>query len=109
MNYIHQEPGQEMQPNSGNSIPIEELRLQLNGREVLCVNRISVADMGCSTCSMGISLDITVPGYILTWQARVNDAGLAVSVVEPVNDEKEKREIIAKLKETKDITSINFW
>lgn len=107
MDYTHQEPGQEIQPISGNSVPTEELRLQFNGREVLCINRISVVDTGC--CSTGIFLDTIIPGYIVTWKARVNDAGLAVSVVEPVKDEKEKLEIIAKLKETKNITNINFW
>lgn len=106
MDYIHQEPEQGIQPISGNTIPTEELRLQLNGREVLCINRISVVDTGC--CGTGIFLDTTIPGYIVTWKDRVNDAGLAVSVVEPVNDEKEKREIIAKLKETKNINNINF-
>lgn len=107
MDYTHQKPGQEIRQVSGDTIPTEELRLQVNGREVLCINRVTICETGC--CGMGISFDTVIPGYIVNWKARVNDRGLAVSVVEPVNDEKEKSEIIAKLKETKNITNINFW
>jgi hypothetical protein len=108
VDYTHQELGQEIQsPPSDTYIPIKELRLQSNGREVLCIVGISVVDTAC--CGMGISLHTTIPGYIVSWKDRVNDAGLAVSVVEPVNDEKAKREIVAKLKETENITNINFW
>ena len=107
MDYTHQEPGREIQPTGGSYISTEELRLQSNGREVLCIIGISIVDTAC--CGTGILLNVTIPGYIVTWKDRVNDAGLAVSVVEPVNDEKSKREIVAKLKETKSITNINFW
>ena len=107
MDYVHQELGQEIQSTGGTYTTIEELRLQLNGREVLCIIGISIVDTGC--CGTGMFLYTTIPGYIVTWKDRVNDAGLEVSVVEPVNDEKAKREIVARLKETKSITNIDFW
>ena len=107
MYYTHQELGQKIQSISNTYILTEELRLQSNGREVLCIIGISIVDTAC--CGTGISLNTTIPGYILTWKDRVNDAGLAVSVVEPVNDERAKLEIVARLKETKSITNINFW
>ena len=107
MNYTHQELDQEIQPTSSTYVPIEEFKLQMNGREVLCIIGMSIVDAGC--CGTGIALDTTIPGYIIAWKERVNDAGLAVSVVEPINDEKVKHEIIAHLKETKNITNFNFW
>ena len=107
VDYTHQEPGQDMQPISGTQVPVEELRLQSNGREVLCIVEFSAVDAGC--CGTGISLLTTIPGYIVAWKDRVNEAGLAVSVVEPVRDESAKREIAARLKETKGVTSISFW
>lgn len=106
MDYTHQELGQEIQSISGTYTPVEELRLQSNGREVLCVIGNSVVDTAC--CGSGSFLYATVPGYIVTWKARVNDAGLPVSVVEPLNDEKVKREVAARLRETNSITNINF-
>ena len=107
MDYTHQEPGQEIQSISGTYETTEELRLQSNGREVLCIIGISIVDTGC--CGTGIFPYATVPGYVVTWKDRVNDAGLPVSVVEPVKDEKAKTEILAKLKETRSITIVDFW
>ena len=109
MDYTHQEPGQEILPISSANIPIEELRLQWNGREVLCIIGTSIVDTGCGSCGTGICIQTTIPGYVVTWKDRVNDAGLAISVVEPIRDEKAKREIAAKLKETKGIAHIIFW
>ena len=111
MDYTHQEPGREIQSISSTFVPTEELRLQSNGREVLCIIGVSITDAACCStcCGTGILPYTTIPGYIVTWKDRVNDAGLAVSVVEPVNDEKAKREIVAKLKEMKSITNIHFW
>jgi hypothetical protein len=107
MDYTHQQPGQEIQAINDTYILTEELRLQLNGREVLCVIGISIVDTAC--CGTGISLCTTIPGYLVIWKDRVNDAGQAVSVVQPINDEKAKREIVARLKKTKNIANINFW
>jgi hypothetical protein len=99
VDYAHQELGQGAQPISDTCVPIEELTLQSNGREVLCIVAISIVDTGC--CGTGISLCSEIPGYIVAWKDRTNDAGLAVSVVEPVRDEEAKREIVARLKETR--------
>jgi hypothetical protein len=107
VDYTHQEPGHEIQSISGTYLSTEELRLQSNGREVLCIIGISIVDAAC--CGTGMSLYTAIPGYVVTWKDRVSDAGLAVSVVEPVDDEEAKREIVARLKETKGITNIDFW
>ena len=104
--YIHQELEQEVRSISGTYTPLKELRLPENGREVLCIIGNSIVDTAC--CGSGSFLYATVPGFILTWKAQTSDAGLPVSVVESLSDEKAKREVATKLREMKSITNINF-
>jgi len=105
--YIHQELGQDVQSISGTYTPLRELRLREDGREVLCIIGNSIVDTAC--CGSGSFLYATIPGYILKWKERTNDAGLPVSELEPVNDEAVKRKVMKELRETENINNFNFW
>ena len=107
MEYVHLQQGEDQQGLAGYYTPLKELRLEINGREVLGVIGISVVESAC--CGGGIFGYATVPGYILGWKEKTNDNGLAVSRVEPVTDETVKREVSAKIRETESIFNIDYW
>jgi hypothetical protein len=107
MEYVHLELGEELQGLAGYYTPLKELRIETNGREVLCVIGMSVVESAC--CGGGTFGYATVPGYILGWKERTNDNGLAVSTVEPVTDETVKREVSTRIREADNIFNIDFW
>ena len=92
---------------AGYYTPQKEVRLQYNGREVLYVIGQAVIESSC--CGTGRWLYAVVPGYIVSWQNTKNEAGLLVSEVEPVRDDK-AREKIRRIIETSENSSlISFW
>ena len=106
MNYIHQELGQEIQSISGTYTPLKELTIKHSGKDVLCVIGNSIVDTSC--CGSGSFLYATVPGYVLTWKDRRNEARLPVSEIEPISDEMAKRKVRENLRETESIYNVSF-
>jgi hypothetical protein len=107
LEYVHQELDKEVTALAGYYKPLEELRLKYNGREVLCIAGISVIE--CSCCGSGGCAYAIVPGYIVSWKLKKNDAGLPISKVETISDKKARQEIAAVLKEDKSIGNVEFW
>ena len=107
MQYAHLEVGEDYQGLSGFYTPLKELRLQQDGREVLCVIGMAVVESAC--CGGGSFGYATVPGYILSWKDSRNESGLAVSEVEPIHDDATKRELARTIRETEFIQNIDFW
>ncbi|OGO03232.1 MAG: hypothetical protein A2Y59_04975 [Chloroflexi bacterium RBG_13_52_14] len=105
--YTHLPLGQEVTGLSGYYIPCKEVRLKHNGKEVLYVIGTSTVESSC--CGGGTCGYAIVPGYILSWQIKKNDAGLPVSSVEPVEDETGKREIGKAIRDTENVRNIDFW
>ena len=64
--------------------PEKEVKLKHNNREVLYVIGQAVIEASC--CGGGSCGYAIVPGYILNWQNKTNEAGLPVSEVEPISD-----------------------
>ena len=106
MDYVHQELGIEIQSISGTYTPLKELTIRHNGRDVLCVIGNSVVDTSC--CGSGSFLYATVPGYVLKWKDRRNEAGFPVSGIEPIRDEMAKRKVTENLRETESIYNVSF-
>ena len=108
MEYVHLEVGENVDALAGSYTPLKELRLEHNGREVLCVIGMSTVEGACcgldGSCGYAI-----VPGYIVTWKDRKNDSGLSVSEVESIADEMTKREIARIIGEAESIQNIDFW
>ncbi len=111
--YVHQELEKELAVPSGYYILFQELRLKHNGREVLYVTGVGMLECSCcagdSLCAGRGGLYALVPGYILSWKSRVNEAGLPVSDVEPIDDEKTRRYVAGVIRETEHIQNIEFW
>jgi hypothetical protein len=105
--YVHQELGKEINSISGYYVPLDEKRMEYNGKEVLCVTGSYMIDNSC--CGRGGCTYAIVPGYIVKWEARKADSGASVSEVEPIRDEKVRRDITAILKDSECAGSIEFW
>jgi hypothetical protein len=111
--YVHQELNKELNVPSGYYVLFKELKIKCDGREILCVTGVGVLE--CSACA-GFSIAAgrggeyaLVPGYIVRWKAEKNEEGLWISDVEPIEDERIKREIAAVIRGTENIRNIEFW
>lgn len=109
LEYVHQKIGEEVQALAGYYAVTDELRLKLNGREVLCVIGICIIDSSC--CGNRSLRYALVPGYIVTWKGKKDKSGRTVSEVEPVTDEATRQYIEATLKDTQTVfkQNIEFW
>lgn len=108
MNYTHLELDKDVVAGiAGYYTPQKEIRLKHNGREVLYVIGRAVIESSC--CGTGSWLYAIVPGYIVNWQNAKNEAGLAVSEVEPVRDEETQGNIRRIIETSEDASPIGFW
>ena len=111
--YVHEDLGKDVNVPSGYYALHEELRLKQDGREVLCIVGVGVVECSCCAgdCIVGGRGGpyAIVPGYLLAWKCRTNDAGLPVSEVEPVADDATRREVARAIRETQQISNIEFW
>lgn len=107
LEYVHQELDKEVTALSGYYTPLEEFQVDYNGRKVLCVTGVSVIE--CSCCGSGGCSYAIVPGYVLSWKSGKSDAGLPVTVVEPISDKAARQGIAAILKEKKALGNVEFW
>ncbi len=105
--YTHLELNKEVNFISGYYIPLKEVRLKFNGREVLYVVGQAVVQSSC--CAGGSRGYVLVPGYIIHWQNEENINGLPTSEVEPVSDKPSQDNIREIIKEGEHITDIQFW
>jgi len=105
--YTHLELNNEIECIAGFYTPLKEVRLKYNNREVLYVIGQAVIESSC--CGSGSWGYALVPGYILNWQNKTNEAGLPVSEVEPVSDEVSRNNIREIIKETEPVSQIEFW
>ena len=81
--YVHQELNEEIRSIGGYYMVVEEGILNHNGREVLYIVKVAEVESCCGTGGCGY---ILVPGYVISWKNKRNDAGLAISVVEPIQE-----------------------
>ena len=107
MVYVHQELGEDIRSISGAYTPIKELRLDINGRDVLSVIGMAVVDTAC--CGSGTFLYATVPGYVVSWKDGSDEAQASVSQVESITDDSTRREVSRILRETEGIHNVDFW
>jgi len=107
--YTHVKPGNNIPFGiAGYYLPLEETRIQLNGRDVLCITGKVIMEAPC--CKMAPDwVYAMVPGYVIDWQNSENGNGEKISVVEPVRD-KGERELLRKIIQDKEgLISVDFW
>jgi hypothetical protein len=106
--YTHLELGKDVDAGiSGYYTPEKEIRLQHNGREVLCVVGNAVVESSC--CGSGSWRYAVVPGYLVSWQNRKNEAALPVSEVELIQDEEAQNNLRRIIKTDENASLISFW
>lgn len=105
--YVHQPAAEEYQGLAGYYIPRKECRLAFQGREVLYITGRAVLESSC--CGSGEWDYVLVPGFISQWHYRRNQAGIPVSLIEPIQDSKTKSAISRLIQEREGIDWISFW
>lgn len=106
--YTHLQLGEDIAAGiAGYYTPGQEVRMDYNGREILYILGNAVVEAAC--CGVGNWGYALIPGYIINWKSKKNGAGLPVSEVEPIIDEK-KRDNIKKIIQGREIvTQVQFW
>ena len=86
-----------------------ENRMTYGDREILYLIGNTSQVCGCcgNSCD-GLSF-ITVPGYIVSWKSRENEAGAPVTEVELITDDRTREEITKILQGKHYVTSVGFW
>ncbi len=104
--YIHEDLNEEVHSISGYYLYIEEGTLSFKGRNVLYLSGVGVVDNSC--CGAGGCPFVRVPGYVVSWKDKTDAAGRAVTTVEPVTDEADKKEIQRLLDSRYPYSQISF-
>lgn len=112
--YTHLELDKEVEIGiAGYYTPEKEIRLHYNGREVLYVVGKAVIESVCAApdgnCTAGSWTYAIVPGYIVSWQNKRNEAGLPVSEVEPIQDRATQSNLRRIIQTEEDASPIGFW
>jgi len=107
LEYTHLQLDEDLYCPAGYYTPQKEVRLKYNDREVLYVAGCAVMDSSC--CGYGRWAYVVVPGYIVSWQNRTNEAGLPVSEVEPISDKAAREDIRRIIQEAESTSLIEFW
>jgi len=105
--YTHLKLNEDVHSIAGYYTPEKEVRLKHNNREVLYVIGQAVIESSC--CGVGNWGYALVPGYIISWQNRRNEAGLPVSEVELISDEGARNSIRQIIQTNEAISQIEFW
>lgn len=104
--YIHEDLSEEIRSISGYYLHLEEGTISFSGRDVLYLAGIGVVDNSC--CGAGGFPFVRVPGYVISWKDRTGEAGHAISTVEPITDEADRREISKILNKEYPYSQISF-
>ncbi|MBN1613292.1 MAG: hypothetical protein JW950_02380 [Deltaproteobacteria bacterium] len=105
--YIHQGEGTEIQSITGHYTVLEEGQLKQGDRPFLYVMGAAVVDSSC--CGTGGGRFLNVPGYILSWKQNETIDGFAISEVEPVVNEEDRKAIKAILDRKFPNSQVNFF
>ena len=105
--YTHLKPDEDVSTPSGYYTPGEEKWLSFNGREVLYILRDAVVDSSC--CGTADFSSALVPGYVITPDSGVKKDGTKISDVEPISSKSARQKIRKTLKETENVSQVEFW
>lgn len=94
--YVHQPVDEEIRSIGGYYKVLQEGVLDLDGREVLYVLKAAHVDTSC--CGEGGMGYISVPGFVVSFKSSLNEQGLAVSEVERIREENDRRKVRGHLK-----------
>jgi hypothetical protein len=105
--YTHLELNRDIAAPAGYYTPQKEVRLKLNGREVLYIVSQAVIDASC--CGTADFAAAQVPGYVVRWLAGTDEDGLPLTEVEPIRDEATRDLVSKAIRKSENITQVEFW
>ncbi|MEW6613888.1 MAG: hypothetical protein AB1401_00225 [Thermodesulfobacteriota bacterium] len=105
--YTHEELNKEVRFIAGYYLLEEEKRLNYGEREVLYVIGHAAIDNSC--CGVSGCRYALIPGYLVAWKKKTDEAGKSLSEVETIVDESSKTELARILKEKEAVTQVEFW
>jgi len=85
----------------------KEETLELQDKTYLYLVGIGIVDSSC--CGEGGCRYAVVPGSILSWKSGKNHKGLVTTSVEPVHDEKIRKELSDILSKREKVSQVQFW
>lgn len=83
------------------------MRVDVGGREALCI--VGVANWDKSCCGAGGCRYAMVPGYIINYKGETNEDGQAVSAVEIMSEQADRKVIEELVREAESVQQVNFW
>ena len=105
--YTHVDLNEEVESISGHYTLEAENVLKHNGKDVLYLIGHAVMDSSC--CGVGGCRYALVPGYLVEWKNKQDDAGNSISEVEPISDEETKSKIQSMIREAETVQQIQFY
>jgi hypothetical protein len=104
---VHPELGKEVQAPAGYYTPLEENIMSYHGKKVISFLGSICIDAAC--CGYGNWNYVQVAGYLLRERIRQNAAGLAISEIDTITDEKDRQAIRKLLLEKYPSARIEVW
>lgn len=104
--YAHQELNREVTAIGGHYLLVKEVRLPFRGREVLYLVGHAAFETTC--CGAGGCAYALVPGFILSWQTRQDEEGLAVSEVESIHDPDTQQQLRRLIQKQEMVHHVSF-
>jgi hypothetical protein len=105
--YVHVPLGEEVRAIGGGYTLLKEVRLPLDGREVLAIIGVGTFDTSC--CGTGGCAYALVPGVMLAWKDAAGSDGAPATLVDPVTDPAVRKEITQKLRKAEHVQDVRFW
>ncbi len=105
--YTHQKLNEDVLAPSGYYTPLEETKIELDGREVLAVASQTVIEASC--CGIADFCSTTVPGYVVRWHYEQDARGNPVTEVEPIEDDATRERVRKALRGPGCRAEIEFW
>jgi hypothetical protein len=84
-----------------------EEKIEYQGRDILYVIGNAVVDSSC--CGYWGCRYAVVPGFVVGWKSGTNGEGLPISQVDPIMDEKLRKEIRRFIQEKECVSQVEFW
>lgn len=104
--FIHPVLNEEVRSITGHYSFLKESRLTYLEREILYLTGCSLVESAC--CGSGGCPFAHVPGFIVRWHYRTTDDGRPVSLVEPVEAERDRQALSQMIRSAEICSQVNF-
>ena len=107
LEYTHPKLNEDLHSIAGYYTPEKEVKLNYNDRKVLYVIGEAVVEASC--CGNTSWRYALVPGYIVHWKKKRNEAGLPVSEVAPISEKEARNNIKQTIQSNEATAQVQFW